>query len=109
MNYGDKEAFLRQIQEYLSREDLHDKTEDQSSGEYAMLYILIKRRSPENTIVAAANKEGGVFLFYPFDENEEFSEPWDFDADRLLFEMLGEGYEILDMTMCSTSQSGHTL
>ena len=99
MNSGDKEALLRQIQEYLKQEDLHDKTEDQSNGEYAMLYILIKRYSPENTIVAASNKEGGVFLFYPFDENEEFSEPWDFDADRLLFEMLGEGYEILDMTM----------
>ena len=94
-----REELIEQVKEYLKSEKLHVKTEDENKGGYSLMYILIRKFSPEKTTVVASNESGGVFMFYPYDEQEDYSEPWDFDADRLLFEMLGEGYEILDMTM----------
>lgn len=94
-----REELIEQVKEYLKSEELHVKTEDENKGGYSLMYILIRKYSPEKTAVVASNESGGVFMFYPYDEQEDYSEPWDFDADRLLFEMLGEGYEILDMTM----------
>lgn len=94
-----REELIEQVKEYLKSEELQVKTEDENKGGYSLMYILIRKYSPEKTTAVASNESGGVFMFYPYDEKEDFSEPWDFDADRLLFEMLGEGYEILDMTM----------
>ena len=87
-----REELIEQVKEYLKSEELHVKTEDENRGGYSLVYILIRKYSPEKTTVVASNESGGVFMFYPYDEQEDFSEPWDFDADRLLFEMLGEGY-----------------
>ena len=93
-----REELIEQVKEYLNREDLHAKTEDDSNGEYSLMYILTRRYSPEKTVVVASNDNGGVYMFYPYDKQEDFSEPWDFDADRLLFELLGELYEITYMS-----------
>lgn len=98
-----REELIEQIKAYLKDEILHQKVEDESQGEFELMYVLTKKFVPEETIVAASNQEGGVYMFYPFANKDEFSEPWFFDADRLLFELLGEGYEILEMTPNSHS------
>lgn len=97
-NAQSREELIEQVKEYLKSEELHEKTEDENKGDYSLMYILIRKFSPEKTIVVASNESGGVYMFYPYDKQEDFSEPWDFDADRLLFELLGEGYEIAYMT-----------
>ena len=99
MNYTaqSKEELLREIEAYIKDESIHLRLEDDCQGELTLMYVLIRKFAPEKTIVVAANENGGVFMLYPYD-NDEFSEPWDFDADHLLFEQLGEGYEILIMT-----------
>ena len=93
-----REELIEQVKEYLKSEKLHVKTEDEGKDDYSLMYILIRKFSPEKTVVVASNEIGGVYMFYPYDKQEEFSERWDFDADRLLFELLGEGYEITYMT-----------
>ena len=66
-----REELIEQVKEYLKSEELHVKTEDENKGGYSLMYILIRKFSTEKTTVVASNESGGVFMFYPYDEQSE--------------------------------------
>ena len=93
-----KEELLQQIEAYLKDENTRMMINEKCEDEVSLMYVLWKKYAPEQTLIAVANKDNGVYMLYPYAGQDDFSEPWDYDADNLLFEQLGDGYEILSMT-----------
>lgn len=91
-----REELIEQVKEYLKRDDVREKVNDETSEDYKFMYILMKKFDPKETIVAASNERGETILFYPFSDAEDVCNSLDFDPDWLLFSFLEENYEIIE-------------
>jgi hypothetical protein len=91
-----RDELLEQIQEYLKRDDVREKVNDETTEDYKLMYVLMKKFDPKETVVAASNERGETILFFPFSEDEEVCDALDFDPDWLLFYYLENQYEIIE-------------
>lgn len=87
---------IEQVKEYLKRDDVREKVNDETSEDYKFMYILMKKFDPKETVVAASNERGETILFYPFSDAEDVCNSLDFDPDWLLFSYLEDNFEIIE-------------
>lgn len=91
-----REELIEQVKEYLKRDDVREKVNDETSEDYKFMYILMKKFDPKETIVAASNERGETILFFPFSDAEDVCNSLDFDPDWLLFSYLEDNFEIIE-------------
>lgn len=87
---------MEQVKEYLKRGDVREKVNDETTEDYKLMYVLMKKFDPKETVVAASNERGETILFFPFSDDEDVCDALDFDPDWLLFYYLENQYEIID-------------
>lgn len=96
-----KEKIWRNAERALKRtREYREHVELEYDDNYQLDYILVKSGKPvSDGVMAYAGYEENVILFYPYDENADPTSLWGFNYERDLFEALGNGEEIVGMTL----------